>query len=254
MLVRMRWMRSAVLVVLGACGPTTADDEGDSSESDASTSSTATTTTTASTTTTGVDAGSDSDGSTGAAQCDALLGEDGTHITMNVRNARATPIYLDMNGCGPVFSMTGPDADAPTPWLFPDCDMPSCDSLVSGDCSVACGGGGGACQLQVIRVQPGAVYSHSWSGSVFVEVTAPLECTPADCAPSCFQRIPAADGAYTIAANVFDDCPLVDPAACECEPIDGTCTVVADDVTVTPTEVSVGFAYPDEVAPEIVAR
>jgi hypothetical protein len=249
MIVGMRGIALMVVAVVG-CGPTTADDDGGSGTE----SSTSTSTSTSTPTTTSTTPGDDGEGSTGAEQCDALLGHDGTEIVMSVRNARDTPIYLDMNGCGPVISLSGPDADAPTPWQFPDCDMPSCDSLVSGDCSVACGGGGGACQPEIVRLFPGGVHSHDWSGSVWAEVTAPAECTAPDCAPDCYQRVPALAGAYTMAARVYDECPLEDQAGCDCEPIEGQCTLVADNITVMPTEASATFEYPGQTAPEIVVQ
>jgi len=237
---------------VAACGPTPAESDADSLGSDSGIASIST-----SSSTTGADVDSGSGEATGAPQCDALLGQDGTEITMSVHNDRTTPIYLDLLGCGTIVKLRGPDSDMFASWGFPICDMPSCDSLVTGECWVDCRG---MCGAGILRVEPGAVVSAQWSGSVWIDVVAPAACAPVDCERGCHQRVPADAGTYTIAAAVWDDCPLMDPARCECEPVDGTCFVPvdhtdpADGIDATPTEHIAAFGYPGEVMPEVTVE
>ncbi len=176
--------------------------------------------------------------------------ESGTPVMLRVRNAGADPIFLALPGCGPGVGLARDGAGVA--WLFPDCGDPACAQVEEGECTVQCDG---ACAAGVLRIAPGGSYEQLWPGTTYTAAVQPSECVGADdCAPECTRAVAAEAGTYQLTAQVYDSCPLLDGASCDCpggeQPSCGVFSSI--DAGVLPQPAAVSFEVPSQTEVELV--
>jgi hypothetical protein len=200
-LLRASVLLSAAVVGL-ACGPSVENDDASDTGSETS-------------------GGTQDDGATTSPlTCEAVASEASTPVRFMVRNTGTDPIYLDQASCAPPVDLLGPDR-AVSRWRFPDCNLAACEALLQGDCGISCAD----CASGVIRVAPGATYQLDWDGTVFVDVEAPPQCTPATCDAQCHRQVAAAPGTYRLETRVHLDCPFAELRDCDCPAGEDVCAI-----------------------------
>ena len=195
----------------------------------------------------------DTGGGTGAPTCEDFQPLAGVMIALSVTNNTANPIFLPRKGCRDPIGLLAAQGEPPVQVGLPDCEAPSCDNLLSGDCGVDCAG---ACVQATVRVAAGATYVRTWNGSVWHSATVPDTCVEpsAGCTGGmCFQQSPSAPATYTMDVE-FSGCPNEDPATCECPNGEDVCEIAVDvdAPSAMPAFMALDFEYPADTVPTIV--
>ncbi len=188
----------------------------------------------------GSDSGSDSDRTTGEAACEGLEPESSGTVTLIVRNEGFDALYIDQFSCNPAIGVGRADG-SPLLWQPSGCDAPTCEALLDGDCSVACG----ACVGSVLRLDPGEVVEQAWVGTVFESAQVDAACQPEGCNTGCEQEFAAEANTYVAQTSFVRECPYTDAALCECPEGQRVCSITSLDEVPEVTSIprSVEFDY-----------
>jgi hypothetical protein len=195
---------------------------------------------------------------TGAAICEPFRDQAvaGPAVVVTIENTQDGVVFvLPGPPCtsDPLLQLIDPGGE-PVRYRETVCDF-SCDDHFAGECLCAAD-----CALApAIRLEPGGVFTYTWSGAVFVPVMPPAACFMMDCGETCEQQQQAAAGQYAFSTQVGASVPVCTdtPDLCMCTPgpegwcelynigamdIEGAATVVAE------------FAYPDETSVALVVQ
>lgn len=218
-----RRLLAAVLLV--ACGPEPAATD-TSSTGDPTTANTTDIPTTGEPFTPAVcDApGSDLDPFPDPAACEDFPGSIAlTELEIGIVNLRSEPVFVRGNtdAINSRVLLTGElgGRAVHAPFVC-DNDPAKCEDLIAGDA--------GGCPLvgripAVLRLEPGARHTLTWTPHITFPVLLPAACQPANISDqTCSTRRPPPPGAYTLSIRYAETCA----GACTCEPkADGSCTL-----------------------------
>lgn len=240
---------SALLLTSTACGPK--DDGETAGETEPTSASTDPGDTTDPTEPTPTSTGP----TTGADVCEPFLDQPvtGPEVLLKIENRRETPVFVRPRDCTeqPPLQLFGPGDEELLNGSL--CEL-TCADYFAGTCTYENG-----YLVNLIRIQPGGIFTFTWSGAVLDIVDPPTECIPlAECQTGCAQRRQADPGEYTLRVEIAAGLPpnCEDLAACDCfgelHP-DGWCQIGPNLGAIGEVvAVDAAFTYPDDGAVAVI--
>ena len=219
--------RLTLALLLAACGPEPANTDASSTSDPTSTDTTDTPTTGEPFTPAVCDApGSDLDPFPDPATCEDFPGSIAlAELEIGIVNLRSEPVFVNGNtdAINSRVLLTGElgGRAVHAPFVC-DNDSPTCEALIAGDA--------GGCPLvgripSVLRLEPGARHTLTWTPHITFPVLLPAACQPANASDqTCSTGRPPPPGAYTLSLRYAETC--AGACTCELEP-DNSCTFEA---------------------------
>lgn len=217
--------RLTLALLLAACGPEPANTDASSTGDPTSTDTTDIPTTGEPFTPAVCDApGSDHDPFPDPATCEDFPGSSAlAELEIGIVNLRSEPVFVNGNtdAINSRVLLTGElgGRAVHAPFVC-DNDSPTCEDLIAGDA--------GGCPLvgripSVLRLEPGARHTLTWTPHITFPVLLPAACQPANASDqTCSTGRPPPPGAYTLSLRYAETC--IGACTCELEP-DNSCTL-----------------------------